>query len=383
MLRRILILISISSLLWLNSCQVRSTSQGIQANLVSANPPDLQGFVHASRSRGLAFPDDHGPHPEYQTEWWYYTGNLSTEDGHRFGYQLTFFRRSIIPPAHIPQRISNWGTGQAYMAHFALTDLGGKRHYSFEKLSRGAINLAGARSVPFQVWLYSWEVIELAPNEYQLVAAQDDININLYLSDHKGIILQGDNGYSQKGPASGNASHYYSMTRLNTYGTVGISDETFTVSGSSWMDHEFSTSALGTNQVGWDWFSIQLEDNTEVMFFQLRQADSEIDPYSNGTVIDANGGTRHLESRSFDIIVQDTWRSPHSDAEYPSSWIVLIPSEDLRIEIYPIIPDQELNNSYTYWEGAVNVIVERNGAMLEGYGYVEMTGYAGSFSGEF
>jgi len=350
---------------------------------VSVNTPDIQGFLRATPSYTLSFPEDHGDHPAYQTEWWYYTGNLFTNDGYRFAYQLTFFRRSIVPPTQIPEPSSSWRTGQAYMAHFALTDSSRGNHHSYEMIARGTIDLAGAHYKPFEVWLHDWKVIEFAPDQYRLNASQDNVAIDLLLYDQKGIVLHGENGYSQKGPNPGNASHYYSFSRLNTNGTITMGKDTHTVSGTSWMDHEFSTSALSNNQIGWDWFSIQLEDMTEVMVFQLRRADGSVDVYSSGTAIDAEGKTRYLYYNDFDITIKDTWISPKTAAEYPSGWIIRIPSEDLIIEVQPILQDQELNHSYTYWEGAVDIQAKRDGNEVSGYGFVEMTGYAESFEGEF
>jgi len=343
------------------------------------------GFARAEGPRPLDFPADYGPHPDFQTEWWYYTGNLATDTGRRFGYQLTFFRRALTPPMEREERASEWATEQVYMAHFALTDVGGEQHWAFERFSRGAAGLAGAANMPYQVWLEDWRVEQVGddPGVVQMQAAQDGLALDLRLIDRKGPILQGDRGYSQKGPDPGNASYYYSQTRLETSGGVTVGEETFQVEGWSWMDHEFSTSALASGQVGWDWFALRLEDGSDLMFFQIRKADGEIDPFSSGTLIGPEGETRRLARDDFTIEVEGTWRSPRSGASYPSRWSVSVPGADLVLAIEPYLADQELNLSYAYWEGAVWIEGERAGVSITGEGYVELTGYAGSMQEQF
>jgi predicted secreted hydrolase/threonine/homoserine/homoserine lactone efflux protein len=305
-----------------------------------------EGFTRADGTYTLTFPQDFGAHPTYQTEWWYYTGNLQDSQGQHFGYQLTFFRRALAPPQEWAERASFWGTDQAYLANFAITDVQTGDHTAFERLSRGSAGLAGAENAPFRVWLDDWEIRETSPTKYQLHASvlpdqeenstSQKIVLDLELEDLKGPILQGDQGYSQKGPEAGDASYYFSQPRLATNGTLQISEKIFLVRGTSWMDHEFSTSALSAGQVGWDWFSIQLEDASELMVFQIRRQDgaveydSSIDPYSSGTWIAPDGSTLHLEKNDFEIIVRDTWKSttrsrlsgPTSQAR---SWLELNP----------------------------------------------------------
>jgi predicted secreted hydrolase len=343
------------------------------------------GFARAEGPRPFDFPADYGPHPDFQTEWWYYTGNLQTADGRRFGYQLTFFRRALAPPAERQDRPSDWATDQVYMAHFALTDVTGNQHQAFERFSRGAAGLAGASSPPYRVWLEDWRVEQLEddPNRVRMRAAEGDVALDLRLIDRKGPVLHGERGYSQKGPNPGNASHYYSQTRLETSGTLQVGEESLRVRGWSWMDHEFSTSALAPGQVGWDWFALQLDDGSELMVFQIRQADGEIDPFSSGTLIDAYGATRHLTRDDFTVELEGTWRSPRSGASYPARWTVRVPAANLTLAVEPLVADQELNVSYAYWEGAVRVEGQHTGAIVTGQGYVEMTGYAGSMQEQF
>jgi predicted secreted hydrolase len=341
------------------------------------------GFQRAEGPRKWVFPRDFGPHPEYQTEWWYYTGNLESETGERFGYQLTFFRRALLPAEERAERDSAWAADQIYMAHFALSDILGREHYTYERFTRGAAGLAGAVAEPYQVWLEDWQVTQIAEGQYQLKAKQDEVALDLILEDLKGPILHGDLGYSQKGPQAGNASYYYSQTRLRSSGNVQTSQGSHKVSGLSWKDHEFSTSALSEGQVGWDWFSIQLDNKSELMVFQIRREDGSIDSFSSGTWINQEGEKIHLSQEQFDIRVREYWRSSSSGADYPSEWRVDIPQLDLSLTIKPYLADQEMDVSYIYWEGAVEVNGNLKNVPISGSGYVELTGYAGSMEGEF
>jgi predicted secreted hydrolase len=354
----------------------------LRARLVAlADEPT--GYARVEEPQPLVFPRDYGPHPDHQTEWWYYTGNLKTDDGRHVGYQLTFFRRALAPPAGRQVRGSEWATNQVYMAHFALTDVAGKSYQAFERFSRGAAGLAGAEAAPFRVWLEDWSVEQVEPGVVRMQAAQQGVALELRLADAKGPILHGDGGYSQKGPEPGNASSYYSLTRLITEGTIQVGGEVHPVRGLSWMDHEFSTSALAADQVGWDWFALQFDDGSELMVFQIRKADGSIDPFSSGTFIAPDGSTVSLERAGYQIGVEDTWRSGRTGATYPARWTIEVPSVDLTLRIAPYLADQELEVSYAYWEGAVEVYGDREGRALRGDGYVEMTGYAGSMQGQF
>ncbi len=367
------------------------------------DPAMAQGFARASGPMELIFPADHGPHPDYQTEWWYYTGNLLTAEGRHFGYQLTFFRRALLPGEFVPERPSEWATRQAYMAHFALSDSASQTQHAFERLERGAAGLAGAQAEPYHVWLEDWEVIETGPASYRLRAQAETedgepLAIELELIDERGPVLQGDRGYSQKGPDPGQASYYYSLTRLESSGNVTVGGQTYPVSGLSWMDHEFSTSVLSANQVGWDWFSLQLNVGVaqqgdsqqdavlppaELMLFQIRQADGSIDPFSSGTLVYPDGSTQALKLEDFTITVTDTWTSPRTGAEYPAGWQLSAPEIGLELRLTPAFADQELNLSYAYWEGAVEIEGTLLGEAASGRGYVELTGYSGSMGGEF
>ena len=338
---------------------------------------DSTGFAHVTGPIPLTFPADHGPHPAYQTEWWYYTGNLAAADGHRFGYQLTFFRRALVPLQQQVQRASDWATDQVYLAHFALTDVGRQDYHAQAELNRGAAGLAGAQADPLRVWLGDWSATMSDDQTYHLSASDAGRIIDLTLVDTKGPILQGDHGYSQKGPQPGNASIYYSLTHMTTTGKVTSAGVTYDVSGLSWMDREFSTSALAPNQVGWDWFSLQLDNDTEMMFYKLRDDDGRIDPYSSGAIIGPDASMTPLKLNEFAISNAGSWTSLHSGAVYPSGWHIEVPSQQIVLDVTPLVADQEFNVSLTYWEGAVKITGSQRQQPLDGYGYVELTGYHG------
>jgi predicted secreted hydrolase len=358
--------------------------QPLQASLVAAAVPESSaGYTRATAGRTLTFPADYGPHNDFQTEWWYYTGNLTAANGEHFGYQLTFFRRALQSPAQQVARLSAWATEQVYLAHFALTDVAGGKHDVFERLERGAARLAGAQASPYHVWLDNWSVTEGQDGQVLMRAAAGDVAVELNLSDLKGPVLQGDHGYSRKGADPGNASYYYSLTRLATHGTVTARGQTRTVDGFSWMDHEFSTSALDPGIVGWDWFSLQLNNGSELMVYGLRQSDGRLGTFSSGMLVNPDGSTRTLGPQDFSFEATGRWKSPHTGATYPSGWSLQVPSANFELTISPYLADQEMNVSFAYWEGAVRLSGLVAGQLVTGNGYVELTGYAGSLGGRF
>jgi len=329
---------------------------------------DISGFKRVQMPRDFKFPKDFGPHPEYQTEWWYYTGNLVDSSGRDFGYQLTFFRRALS--SYEVDRESEWASNQIYFAHFALSDIENGEFYSSERWSRSALGLAGAETMPFRVWIDDWSV-QGEGKSFKLKATDGSISINLLLKPAKPVVLQGDKGLSQKSQEPGNASYYFSQTRIDTSGRVIIDGQEFEVRGLSWLDREWSTSALGENQEGWDWFSIQLDDGREIMLYQLRLKDGGIDNYSSGSIVNQNGDLTPLKAADFEIEVLDTWKSSKTGIDYPSKWRISIPGHDIELNVVPLLQDQELLHSFIYWEGAVKI----SGEGFSGKGYVELTGY--------
>jgi predicted secreted hydrolase len=335
-----------------------------------------EGYARAFEPRPFHFPEDHGPHPEFRTEWWYWTGNLRTAEGRAFGYQFTLFRSALAPDA--PPRTSEWGTRQVYLGHFTVSDLEAGRFHAAERFSRNALGLAGASTQPFRVWLEDWQARALEDGVFplRLTAATDSVTLDLELEQGKPPVLQGKEGLSQKGPEPGNASYYYSLTRMPSRGTVTVEGRTHAVTGTSWMDREWSTSALGPDQVGWDWFSLQLSDGGELMYYQLRKKDGTADPFSAGTLVPASGEPVRLTREDVRLEVLDTWTSPRSGGVYPARWRLSVPSRGLELTVTPRLADQELPVSFRYWEGSVRLEGTHAGQPVTGLGYVELTGYA-------
>jgi predicted secreted hydrolase len=333
---------------------------------------DDAGYAKALEPREFRFPADHGPHPDFRTEWWYYTGNLETREGRRFGFQLTFFRSALAPQTP-PARTSAWATRQAYLAHFTVTDVAGKRFRSFEHWGRGALELAGAKGEPFRVWVGDWSADAMSGQAppMHLRAAQEDAALDLTLQEGRPPVLQGDRGLSRKSAEPGNASYYYSLPRMPAAGTIRLGKESFAVSGDAWMDREWSTSSLSPDQVGWGWFSLQLADGRELMLYRLRRKDGSVDPASSGTLIAADGSSRPLTLADVKLDTSGSWTSPRSGARYPARFHLRLPAQGLDLDIRPLLADQELDTSFRYWEGAVAVT-----GTVAGSGYVELTGYA-------
>jgi len=329
----------------------------------------------------LSFPRDHAAHPPYRTEWWYYTGNLETVEGRRFGYQLTFFRTGVTST---PTTSSRWAVRDLYMAHFAIADLAPQQFFYFERLNRAGVHWAGADTAQYRVWNEGWEV-RLEGDTHVLSASEGHATLALRLTPEKPPVLHGHGGFSQKGEAPGNASYYYSLTRLPTSGTLQADGKTYTVTGLSWMDHEFGTSFLEQDQVGWDWFSLQLQDGGELMLFQIRRADGAIDPHASGTLVQLDGRTQHLAKNDFSLVPEQYWQSPESGARYPTAWTLTIPDQQLKLRVTAAMPNQELRTAastgVTYWEGSVIATGTSGSQDIQGRGYLEMTGYSGERMG--
>jgi len=335
------------------------------------------GWRRAIAGYRLQFPLDHGSHPDYRIEWWYYTGNLASDDGRRFGYQVTFFRIGIDPD---PENPSRWAVRDLFMTHFAVTDIGDGNHRIGERINRGGVGWAGARVGTLDVWNGDWRV-KIDGQQHQLRLVERQFSVDLRLEPGKGITLHAGDGFSRKGREVGNASYYYSMTRMPTSGSLTIDGETIEVSGLSWMDHEFGSTFLEASQVGWDWFSLQLDDDSELMVFQIRGAAGQPDRYSSGTWVDADGVATRLSARDFTLLPRRRWLSPLSDAVYPVEWRIELPNREVLLDVSAAVDKQELDTSasttVTYWEGAVTVSGQVGDRPVRGSGYLEMTGYAG------
>lgn len=362
--------------------------------LIAAPNTDLSGYTRAVAPLDWSFPRNHGAHDDYQTEWWYYTGNLKTDSGRHFGYQFTIFRRAITPQTVSTD--SEWRTNQIYLVHFTVSDIEAQRFYHDERYSRGGAELAGAfpnnanPDADYRVFVEDWSAMATNPENTIFRISADSpkgFAVDLALEQVKDAALQGTgrDGLSAKSGVEGNASHYYSLTRLITDGTITVDGETFEVSGATWMDHEFSTSALGDNALGWDWFGLQFDDGRELMIGQIRLTDGGREPAFGGLLVNADGSTVYIPSDAFTLEETATWTSPHTGAQYPAGWNISIDSatiladQDLRFTVTPLQPDQELHSGdIAYWEGAVALSGD-----VTGYGYAELTGYATTMTGRF
>ncbi|MBK9404689.1 MAG: carotenoid 1,2-hydratase [Ignavibacteria bacterium] len=354
-----------------------NSQNGIALSKAMGDTKD-EGFDKAINKIKFNFPEDHGPHPGFKTEWWYFTGNLITKDNKKFGYQFTIFRSALSKTE--TARNSEWNSNQIYMSHFAVTDISDNEFFFEERFSREGNKLAGAQSAPFKVWLEDWQISETGDGEsfglpdLNIKAKNEKAEINFKLKSVKPAVLQGDSGLSQKGKQPGNASYYYSYTRLETEGKIILDGKEFEVSGYSWMDREWSTSALSEDQKGWDWFALQLDDSTELMYYQMRKNDGSPDIFSKGILIEKDGTSRAVKKEDLVLEVTDNWTGP-SGEKYPSGWRMKIPSMNIDLKITPSVKDQLMNVSIRYWEGSVMIEGIKNNLKVSGRGYAELTGY--------
>ena len=321
------------------------------------------------------FPRDNFSHPDYQTEWWYYTGNVWTQEGRRFGFELTFFREGV---SREPQSASVWSVDDVYMAHLALSDIQSQKFYDRQRLNRSGPGLAGIDENSGKIWNGNWQVA-WNENQQRLQAVTGRFSIRFVLTALKPPVIQGINGVSQKAAGRGQASHYISLTRLAVRGTVQFSGVNDPVKGTAWMDHEFFTNPPGASKPNWDWMCMQFRDNTELMLYRLRQKDGSISPYSSGTYVDAEGQSRHLTVKDFQMEPGLSWTSPQTHAQYPVNWRVRVPSLGIELSVTTPLDDQELESrsrfTPTYWEGAIDLVGSKGGKPLHGVGYLEMIGY--------
>jgi predicted secreted hydrolase len=357
-------------------------THGVVAALVLAAAvllPAAEPWKQAAAGYTFAFPRDHASHPDFKIEWWYYTGNLDAADGRRFGYQITFFRVGVD---RTPTNPSTWAVRDLFVTHLAVSDVRGGRYVYDQRLSRAGPGLAGAATDRYHVWNDDWTAGLDAGGRHALDARGARVGVALTLDEGKAPVINGMGGISQKGSQAGNASHYYSLTRMPTRGTLFLDGQSVAVTGTSWMDHEFGTSFLEAGQQGWDWLSLQLDDGRELMLYQLRRADGSRDPHSSGTIVGRDGRTRHVSAAEFSLTPAGRTFKARSGATYPVAWRAVVPSEHLTLEVTTPLDDQELSSDttsgVTYWEGLVDVSGRAMDTPVRGRGYLEMTGYRGS-----
>lgn len=345
---------------------------------------DSGGFAIAEAGWAYRFPRDHGSHDQFRTEWWYFTGHLWTPRGDRYGFEVTFFRVGVNPPVKRVGPRQEWRLDDIALAHFAITDLGDRKFTYVEKLNRSSRFTAGAKSRSLDVFNEGWRVRMQGDRSIRLEAQSDEYEIDLTMSPAKPPAVHGENGISVKGAGVGYASHYYSLSRLKVEGSIRDGDRTTSCSGLAWMDHEFGSSILREDQKGWDWFSLQLDDDTELMLYQIRRTGGSPDTTSSGSFIQQDGSVIHLTHDQFRIEPLDDWTSPGSGGTYPMGWRIRVPSLGIDLEVDETMRPQELvtegSTGVVYWEGAVDVSGRSGANAVRGYGYVEMTGYAGELA---
>ena len=368
-------------------CAAVLAARALAAPVFAADPSPAapESWQRAIGPWSWSFPRDHGAHPNFKTEWWYFTGNLEEAKTHRpFGYQLTIFRQGVqFKPA---QSNSKWAVRDFYFGHFTISDISANQFHVAERVSRGALGEAKAATDRMFVKLGPWWITETGATEnFHLVAIDGEMGLDLDIHPLKPLVLEGVGGLSQKADGAGEASYYYSYPRLATEGRFKTGDKLYDVTGLSWFDHEFSTSSLGKDQVGWDWFCIQLENHEEIMLYAMRDKSGAIDPVSEGTWVKADGTTERLVPGSFTIEKLGTWKSPRSGAIYPAGWHIVVPGRHADLTVSPAMADQELHltkmGALDYWEGACKVEGTVANAPVRGVGYTELTGYAGSLQG--
>lgn len=352
------------------SCNPAPEDTGLQSAL---GDNAIEGYQRALEPRTFEFPQDHGPHAGYKNEWWYFTGNLTSAEGRHFGYQVTFFRIALAPRA--AERTSPWASQHIWMAHLALTDENGQQHYSAQRFAREALELAGVRTTPFRLWLEDWRITsENGHFPWTIKVSTPEFSMDLQLRPAKPPVLQGEDGLSQKSATPGNASYYYSMTRLSSEGVLQVGPEKYEVQGLSWLDREWGTSLLGADQQGWDWFSLQLNEGTDLMFYQLRRTDGSPDPHSGGSWVDGEGQSSRITQDQIQLTPLGWWTSPGGN-RYPIRWrMQLLAPQPQAWIVEAILAEQWMDMAIRYWEGAVRVLDAQTGQQI-GQGYLEMTGY--------
>jgi predicted secreted hydrolase len=354
---------------------MRSKLATLAAVLLFLNPLAAQ-YRSAVPGYRFEFPRDYFDHPDFQTEWWYYTGNLKSTNGHRYGFELTFFRQAV---SRDPAQTSTWDVKDIYLTHLALSDLDGQKFYHTERMNRAGPGIAGVGASSARIWNGNWQ-IQWEGADQKLQAVDTQFQLHLTLHPEKFPVIHGENGVSQKSQGAGHASYYISLTRLIAAGKLELNGETLEVSGLAWMDHEFFTHQLEADQVGWDWLSLQLEDKTDLMLFRIRRKDGSVDPFSAGTFVDAQGKSTHLRAADFTLQpLAENWTSPLTHATYPIAWKIVISKLEIELEAHTALAAQELAGKTTvaptYWEGAISLAGHRGQTPLAGVGYLEMTGY--------
>jgi len=347
-----------------------------------ADGDDAAGWQHAEPGWKFEWPRDHAVHRDFKTEWWYFTGNLRAADGRRFGYQVTFFRQGIRAPGVRAAVQSRFVVDDLKFGHFTITDVGAKQFHFSQRLLRGAFGEAGFGDAKKLTWLGDWSLALDAGGAMQFRASEGARSLELHLESTKPWALHGDAGLSTKAEVPGHASQYYSGTRMRSRGTLQIAGQQFAIEGESWFDHEWATNQLAPGQSGWDWFSVQLDDGSELMIYRLRKKDGSVDGASSGSFIAKDGSVCHLQLGELRLTPTKFWQSTKTRGCYPIGWRVEVPPLGIDLEVTTPVETQELAlDPLAYWEGMIDVHGKCNGQAVNGHGYLELTGYAGDVVG--
>jgi predicted secreted hydrolase len=359
-----------------------SAAMGLAVLLLCAGANAADGWNVAMPGWQYQFPRDHGPHPDFKSEWWYFTGNLLAPDGREFGYELTWFRQGVMPKR--PEGASRFVVQDFKFAHFAISDIpAGQFHFS-QKISRGAYGEAGfgnGEAGPL-AWIDDWRLTVDPDGAWRISAADKGHSLDLRLTPLKNPVIEGEDGISRKSSGMGHASCYYSYTRMRAEGRLMLSGAPVRVTGETWFDHEWATNQLAKNQAGWDWFCVQLGDGTELMLYRMRLKNGQPDPASSGTWTRKDGTVVYLKAGDFQPTPLQWWKSPATGANYPIAWRIEIPRLKLDLEISTPLQDQELHfSTITYWEGLTHVTGSAAAIPVTGHGYMELTGYSAALTG--
>ena len=334
---------------------------------------DAQGFAEVIRGKALEFPRDHAPHPDFRIEWWYITANLQDDLGRHWGLQWTLFRQALNPQP----KPEGWGSNQIWMAHAAISTPEGHRFE--QRFARGGIGQAGVRSISnngyFDAWIDDWRWRSLGKDVFpsRLKFSIDEIQIDMQLESTADWVLHGDRGYSQKS-VLGQASYYYSQPGIRIAGSVQIDGKDIALSGSAWLDREWSSQALAQNQPGWDWFSLHLDDGNKLMLYRLRSEGDE--NWLSGSWISKDGVKIHLRGEQIEMtptVTRSIAIGENQQIKLPLEWNIKLPGLDREWRVIPLYDDQWLATRFAYWEGVV--LIEDGVGRPSGVGYMELTGY--------
>ncbi|KEJ88197.1 lipocalin-like domain-containing protein [Sulfitobacter donghicola] len=319
---------------------------------------DAEGFNTPSPDTALVFPADHGPHPDYRIEWWYLTANMKGPDGTAYGLQWTLFRSALAPFA-----TEGWDSPQIWFGNAAVTTP--TNHYTAERFARGGTGQAGVTATPFEAWIDEWHMRGADWGALSLSAAGTAFRYDIQLKAKGPLVLHGDSGYSVKS-SQGQASYYYSQPFFDLSGTLDLPEGTIPVTGTAWLDREWSSQPLASDQTGWDWFSLSFESGDKLMGFRLRQADGSY--YTSGTWITKAGGATPIPNGRFDATPLET--SDVNGVAIPTGWQVVVPDYGVDVSVQASNAQAWMDMAVPYWEGPVRVTGSH-----DGIGYLEMTGY--------